>query len=242
MTLVIQDKAIVVPGETIATGMDYLPGKGTYRDGDDVVASRVGLLYVDGRTVKIIPLSGRYVPKKNDVIIGQVSDILVSGWLVDIDSAYNAMLSSKEATTEFIERGADLSHYFNIGDVIVAKISNVTSQNLIDLSTREPGLHKLRGGRIIKVNTNKVPRIIGKQGSMVTMVKQATNCRITVGQNGLIWLSGEPEMELIAVDTIEYIDRNSHLSGLTEKVKALLEQKTGKPLEMPQVQPQEVSS
>lgn len=232
MGLVVQDKGIVVPGETIAAGMDYLPGKGTYRDGEDVVSSRIGLLTVEGRTLKIIPLSGKYVPKKFDVVIGQITDILVSGWLIDIDAPYNAVMNIKEAIAEFIERGADLSHYFQIGDYVVAKISNVTSQNLIDVTMRGPGLHKLKGGRLVRVNTHKVPRVIGKQGSMVSMIKQATNCRITVGQNGIVYLSGEPEMESIAVEAVEYINTHAHLSGLTEAVRDLLEQKTGKKLDM----------
>jgi len=72
-----------------------------------------------------------------------------------------------------------------------------------------------------------VPRVIGKQGSMVSMIKQATGCKITVGQNGLVWLSGEPEKELIAVNTIKMIEKNAHKSGLTETIKAFLEKETG---------------
>ena len=207
MTLLVKDKDVVVPGEELAKGMDNLPGRGTYRDSDAIVASRLGIVNIDGRTMKIIPLSGRYSPKKFDTIIGKVTNVLMSGWVVDIRSPYEAMLSMKEATSDYIEKGADLTQYFCIGDYIVAKIVNVTSQNLVDLSMRGPGLHKLHGGRIIKINTNKVPRVIGKQGSMVSMIKNATDCRITIGQNGLVWLSGTPENELIAVETLKFIEK-----------------------------------
>jgi exosome complex component RRP4 len=86
-----------------------------------------------------------------------------------------------------------------------------------------PGLRKLDTGRIIRVNPNKVPRIIGKEGSMVSMIKAETNCRITVGQNGVIWVSGNPKEELIAVSMIRKIERESHISGLTERIKAEIE-------------------
>jgi exosome complex component RRP4 len=86
-----------------------------------------------------------------------------------------------------------------------------------------PGLRKLRGGRVIEVNTNKVPRIIGKQGSMVMMIKDATRCNISVGQNGLIWIDGEPMSELLAIQAISKIEKESHLSGLTDKIKEFLE-------------------
>lgn len=147
----------------------------------------------------------------------------MSGWRIEFGSPYTAMLSMKDATSEFIAKGADLTKYFNLGDYLVMKIVNVTSQKLVDVSMKGPGLRKLRGGRIIEVNTNKVPRIIGKQGSMVSMIKDATGCKITVGQNGSIWIDGEPKMELIAVNTIKKIAEESHLSGLTDKIKAYLD-------------------
>jgi exosome complex component RRP4 len=227
MTQVIKDKELVVPGEELAKGMDYLPGKGTYREGEHIVASTVGMANVEGRTIKIIPLAGKYMPKRNDVIVGQIKDILMSGWVVDTGSAYDAVLNVKDASSEFIEKGSDLTQYFNFGEYVVVKIFNVTTQNLIDITLKGPGLHKLVGGRVIKINTNKVPRVIGKQGSMVSMIKQATGCKITVGQNGLVWLSGEPEKEIIAVDAIKMIEKNAHKTGLTDAVKEFLEAKTG---------------
>ena len=230
--IVVKEKEIVVPGEVLAEGMDFLPAQGTYRKDDKILASRLGLVIVDKRLVKIIPLSGRYLPKNGDTIIGEVIDITIGGWRLDINSAYTAMLSMKDATHEFIRKGADLTRYFNIGDYMVTKIRNVTSQNLVDLTMKGPGLRKLKGGRIIKVNSNKVPRIIGKGGSMVGMVKRATNCSIIVGQNGFVWIQGEPESEVLAIETVKMIEANSHVSGLTENIKEFLEQKTGKKLDL----------
>ena len=227
--LLIKKHEIVTPGENLAKGMDYLPGQHTYRDGDYIVASRLGLVNVDGRAIKLIQLTGAYIPKENDRIICRVKDITMNGWTMNINSAYHAMLMLKEATSSFIRKGADLTKFFDIGDYIVAKITNVTSQKLVDLTVRGPGLMKLRGGRIITVNTHKVPRIIGKQASMVTMIKDATNCRITVGQNGLIWIQGNPEDEIIAVDVIKKIERESHIPGLTDKIKEYLSKIAKKP-------------
>jgi exosome complex component RRP4 len=221
----VKDKEVVVPGETLAEGMDFLPSFGTYREGEKILASRLGLVNVEGKVLKLVPLSGVYHPKKGDTIIGPVTEILLSGWRIDTNSAYSAVLNLKDATSEFIARGADLTRYFAIGDYVMAKISNVTSQNLVDLTMKGPGLRKLRGGRILTVNANKVPRIIGKQGSMVSMIKQYTNCRVLVGQNGLVWVNGEePEKELLAVETIKKIEREAHVPGLTDKIKEFLEQ------------------
>ncbi|MBN2111772.1 RNA-binding protein [Candidatus Woesearchaeota archaeon] len=228
----VNEKEVVVPGETLATGMGFLPSKGTYREGDNIIAARLGMVHVDRKVIKIIPLSGIYQPKAGDVIIAKIIDVLMSGWKLETNTAYPAMMSMKDATSEYIAKGADLRRYFDVDEYVVAKITNVTTQNLIDLTMRGPGLRKLRGGRVIKVNSNKVPRIIGKHGSMISMVKNATDCKIIVGQNGLVWVDGEPDKEKIAVDTIKKIEEESHVSGLTDLIKSHLEKVTGKKLEI----------
>jgi len=231
--LIIKDKEISVPGETLAEGMDYLPGPGTYREDEKILASRVGLTNIDGRAIKLIPLAGKYLPKRGDTIIGRIKEVLFSGWLVDTDSAYHGMLSMKDATSEFIPKGANLTQYYDFDDYVIVKVVNVTSQKLIDLTMKGPGLRKLKGGRILRVNTHKVPRIIGKKGSMVSMVKRATGCKIIVRQNGIIWLQGEdPKMESLAVETIKKIEAESHLSGLTDRIKDFLEKATGKKIQV----------
>jgi exosome complex RNA-binding protein Rrp4 len=41
-----EERQIVVPGETIVKGNEYLPGEGAYRDGAEVVAGRFGIANV----------------------------------------------------------------------------------------------------------------------------------------------------------------------------------------------------
>ena len=226
--IIVKDKEVVVPGETLAVGIDILPGAGVYRDGENIIASKLGLVVIDNRTIKLIPLSGRYIPKTGDSIICKVIDVSFNGWRLDTNSAYTAMLPLKDATSDFIARGADLTRYYDLGDHIVCKIVNVTSQKLVDVAMKGPGLRKLSGGRIINVDPNKVPRIIGKQGSMVIMIKEATKCNIVVGQNGLIWIDGESINELLAIRTIRKIEKESHFSGLTDKIKEYLEKESVK--------------
>jgi exosome complex component RRP4 len=77
--LLVDEKEIVVPGELVAEGMDYIPAVGTFREGDKIVSSLLGLVNLSGRLIKVIPLSGRYIPKSGDVVIGKVADIGFSG-------------------------------------------------------------------------------------------------------------------------------------------------------------------
>jgi exosome complex component RRP4 len=211
------ERKIVVPGETIAKGEEYLPGDGTRREGDDIVASRFGLSDMSDKLIRVIPLSGVYAPRRGNVIIGQVVDITFNGWLIDFGGANSGFLSIMECPM-FINKD-ELQDTFNFGDMLVAKVTNVKAKG-IDLTVKIRGLGKLEKGMIIKINPNKVPRVIGKEGSMVSLIKDAVNCNITIGQNGLIWIRGDAiDNELEARKIIDFICENSSTEGLTEKVK-----------------------
>jgi len=220
--LFVKDRETVAPGEELARGMDYIPAKGAYRLGESIYAQEIGLVQIDGRAIKLVSLSGAYVPKRDDVIIVKVIDITMGGWRVDTRSAYSGMIGLRDGSSDFITKKADLTRYFNIGEFAVAKIVSVTSQMLIDLSVIGPGLRKLRGGQIIEVGCKKVPRIIGKHGSMVTLIKDVTGCQITVGQNGRIWVNGSPKGQILAVETINKISDEAHTTGLTDKIDSYL--------------------
>lgn len=224
-----EKRTIAIPGEVVGDATKHQAGSGVYVDGNNKLrAGRLGILNVEERFVRVIPVSGKYIPKLNDRVIAKVIDVLLTGWRVDLNSPYSAVLTLKDATSEFIVRGANLTQFYDLGDYIITKIVNVTSQKLVDVTMKGPGLRKLIGGRIVTVNPHKVPRIIGKEGSMVQMIKEATGCDIVVGQNGLIWLKGEPEMELVAIDAFNKIQEEAHTTGLTERMKEFLDKNSKK--------------
>jgi len=220
--LFVKDKQLVLPGEIVAEGMDYLPAYGIFRDNDQLVASKVGLVSIDNRLIKLIPLTGTYTPKVNDTVIGRIVNVGFSGWTVDFGFSNLAQLPVRDATHEFVDRRSDLTQYFDFDDLIVTKISNMSKGNLVDLTMKSPGLFKLskEKGRLVDITPSKVPRVIGKQGSMISMIKRLTNCKLSVGQNGKIWIEGENEE--LAIKAIELIEKESHLPGLTEKIEKLL--------------------
>lgn len=226
--ILVKNKDIVVPGEELASGMDYLPSSGAYREGEFILSSQLGIVAMDGRLIKVIPLSGRYLPKIGDTVIGNVVGINFGGWTIDIGCAYSANLSIRDIP-EYVERGAELEKFYNFGDVIVAKITNVTRSKAIDLSTKGPGLKKIIGGKILSITPSKVPRVIGKSGSMVSMIKEKTNCHVLVGQNGVVWIKGENTTdEAFVTQAILKIEKESHIEGLTDSIKNLLESRPGK--------------
>jgi len=209
-------REIAIPGEIIVSGKEYLPGDGTRREQDNIIAIRFGLANISGRLVKIIPLSGIYMPRVGNVVIGRVVDITFNGWLTDLKAPYSSFLSVSECPVYI--RG-DLTEHFNIGDMIACKVISVNRKS-IDLTVKGRGLGKLDRGMIMYINSNKVPRVIGKEGSMIKMIKEETKCDIIVGQNGVVWISGDKvEDELKAKEAILFVVNKSFIGGLTDKVK-----------------------
>ena len=103
--------------------------------------------------------------------------------------------------------------------MVIAKIWNINKRG-IDLSIKSRGLGKIDEGIIVRINPNKVPRVIGKEGSMINLIKDETGCNITVGQNGLIWIKGDKiNEELYAKRAILFVAEKSFVSGLTDEVK-----------------------
>ena len=143
--ILVKERNIVIPGEILAEGMDYLPGDNTYRENDKIHAKALGLVSVAGRVLKITPLAGPYVLKEGDKVIGRVIDILMSGWRIETGTPYAAVMNVRDASTRFIKKGEDLSGILSIGDYVFVRVTNVTSQNLIDVTMKEPGLHKFQG-------------------------------------------------------------------------------------------------
>ena len=216
------EKKIVIPGEIIAEAKDNLPGEGTEKKGNDIVALRFGLAEESNRLVKVIPLSGIYQPRRGNLVIGKVENITFNGWVIDIGSAERAFLPLSEVPRYVNKDG--LEEIMGIGDMVIVKIWSMNKRG-IDLSIRSRELGKVEEGMIVKINPNKVPRIIGKEGSMINLIKDETKCNITVGQNGLIWIKGDKiEEELSSNKAILFISEKSFVVGLTEKVKKFLEE------------------
>jgi exosome complex component RRP4 len=215
------DRKVVIPGEVVSKGEDFLPGEGTEKRGEEIVAIRYGLAEETNKLVKVIPLSGVYQPRRGNVVIGKVENVTFNGWVIDINTAGGAFLSLMEVP-RYVNKD-DLEEVMMIGDMVVAKIGSINKRG-IDLTIKLKGLGRLDRGIIISINPNKVPRVIGKEGSMISLIKDETKCRITVGQNGLIWINGDKvDDELFAKKAIFHVAENSFMSGLTEEMKEWFE-------------------
>ena len=209
------DREIVLPGDRLDGGR-LKSGPGTYRDGEGVFAACLGIKSVRGDFVSVIPLSGKYIPRVGDIVVGKVFEMTPSAWVIDLNSPYVAPLPGSETpwTVEF----GETSKYMSIGDTVIVQIRDVNETMRVGVTMIGPDLRKVVGGQTIDVDATKVPRIIGRGGSMIGLLKRLSRCSILVGQNGRIWIDGTVEDVTVAMGAIHMIEQNAHKLGLTDAV------------------------
>ena len=192
-------KEILVPGELVANEPKKLPG--CYIEGGKTYTSSICARNDDA----VAPLKGIYVPQVGDVIVGVVDEELFSGYLIDMNGPYIGKVSARELREELKK-----------GDVVAAKV--ISADEVREAALVET--RKLWGGEMLDIEPVKVPRVIGRNSSMLNQIKEATGTTIFVGRNGLVYLKGENTA--LAIEAILRICRESHVSGLTERISKML--------------------
>jgi len=217
---------VVVPGEVTASG-NLMPGDNTIRIDGSIVATRVGILRRGPDSMSVIPLRGFYVPRVDDLVIGVVCDVSYNMWKVDINCPYYGILPATDVFgRRFDPTKDDPLRKFDIGTVLRAKITAFDRSQDPLLTIREQGLGKVDFGFLVKVNPSKIARVIGRGGSMLSKIQQASNTRVVVGQNGLVLLATEePVMRDKLIKALKLIEEEAHTYGLTEKVIELISSK-----------------
>lgn len=213
----------VIPGDRIIEG-NYRPLFNVLRAGNSLVSTRVGIAEAGREGVKVIPLSGVYIPRTNDIVIGKIMDHSSLSWEVDINACFSAHLPAQDVFgRDFSPARDDMSKELAIGDLITARIIAFDRTRDPMITIQDKDLGKIPRGEFIKISATRVPRLIGKRGSMIQTIEQATRTRILIGQNGVIVVTGRNTDGIsLAVRAIRMVEEEAHTSNLTQRVKALL--------------------
>ena len=217
-------KRHVLPGDFITTAPLRLQNN-VVLEGKRIISTTIGLSDVSDDSVRVISLTGVYLPKIDDLVIGTIQHISGNSWFADINSCYQGMLLGQDV----FGRGSyptksEMEERLSKGDIIFAKIANSDRQREPLISIADQSLGKIDSGELVKISPAKIPRLIGKHGSMIQTIEGSTNATITVGQNGLIVVSCDETNGLLkALAAIRMVDEQAHLVNLTDKVKKMLE-------------------
>ena len=198
-------RRIVLPGEQISE--KPLRVENAFTEGSSSYSKILGLYETSDR--EVVPLEGAWEPHIDDMVVGIISESRNKVYGVDLSYFKRSILvTSKFDRYEFV-----------YGDIIEAVIKDIEGNKTIILS--EPKL--LKGGMLLKIKPAKVPRVIGKQNTMVRQIMDSTESQIVIGVNGIIWINGGNAA--LAIEAILRIENEAHVPGLTERIKRMLETK-----------------
>ncbi|MFX1311110.1 MAG: exosome complex RNA-binding protein Rrp4 [Promethearchaeota archaeon] len=226
---------LVIPGEVLTEDIkNYLPGRGTVYDKDKtkIISLNIGLKQITKNYINVIPLKGFYTPRPGDKVIALIVDKNPVKYKCDINAKDFGSLKPKNTIKKGKIKGFRGSSYsqekantekFDIGDILIVKILSADRLNKPELTTIGKYLGKKNSGIVISIDPPKIPRVIGRNGSMIKMLKNLTNCNIFVTQNGRIWLNGDDiAHERLLIESIEKIAREAHTVGLTDRMEEFI--------------------
>lgn len=199
-------KSIIFPGEIVTKGQKRIPGT-FVEDGNTVAAT---LFISDGGSV--VPLEGGWAPRRDDIVVGSIESVRNNVYSVNLSHFGRSLII-----------GGKYERYsFNPNDVIEARVKDVEDRSTVILAYPRP----LQGGMTVSVKPSKIPRVIGKENTMVNQISELTETRIVAGKNGLVWIKGRHVA--LAIMAISIIESEAHTSGLTNRIKSLLENELNK--------------
>ena len=194
-------KKIVLPGDLLFNGVLRIPN--TYVEDGKTYAAVVGMLDENNR---FIPLEMQYTPNVGDFVVGIVTESRSSGYTIDLSLPYKGFLNTK------------FRHiHLNLGEVISGKIYEIRSDHTITISDAR----RLPNGKLINFPPAKIPRLIGRKSSMISLIKEGIHGDLVVGNNGYVWVSEHTDIPLF-LKIIDYISKHAHRSGLTDAISKMV--------------------
>ena len=211
----------VFPGDVITTG-DYRPEQNVTLDGDKLISTAIGFSEIKEDLVTVIPLTGFYSPRIDDLVIGKIISHNAMSWEVDINSYYSGILLASDIFgKDYSASKDDLSTKLNIGDIILARIANMGSRDPL-ITIAGENLGRIDSGDLIKISSTTIPHLID---SIIQTIEASTNATMTVGQNGLIVLKCDDSTGLTkAIAAIKMIGTMQNDTNLQEKVQKFLDE------------------
>ena len=201
-------KDIVVPGDMIYDKPIRM--ENAFVENGKTYSKILGILEKEKGV--LVPLEGSWRPRIGDTVIGIVTESKGKVYIVDLSYFGRAILIGS------MDRFEGRMEPMKEGDMIEARVKDIEDSNTIILAYPKV----LNGGTFISIKPIKVPRIVGRNDTMIRQIADLTGTYIIVGKNGMVWMRGGDIA--LATLAIRKIENEAHTSGLTERIKKMLEE------------------
>lgn len=199
------EKKIVIPGEIITDQVKKL-GTNVYLENGKIYSSVIGLLSESNDFVSVIPLNGTYEAIEGDGIIAVVKDEVLNGYILEYNSFDDSFLLKSNIRKEL-----------SIGTIVFLRIKKITDNGSLEFDN----INILPRGRVFQTSPVKIPRLIGKNESMLNLFKEYLGGNIVIGKNGWVWYNSTNAF--LAEKAFSLVVNNSQKSNLTNSMKDFFE-------------------
>ncbi|XP_065069498.1 putative exosome complex component rrp40 [Rhopilema esculentum] len=199
---------VVLPGDVIyeleATSDDkeaFRFGPGIREESGKIMSSKAGVLRTKEPNILWIDSNQRrYVPARNDKVVGIITKTGKESYKVDIGSSCTAGLGNLSFEGATKRNKPNLQ----IGDLVYARLSMVNKDmepelTCMDTTGKSNGLGQLNGGFLIKVSLRLARKLLRPDHIVLALLGRHFPFEVTVGLNGRIWINSKGILNTIAV-------------------------------------------
>ena len=214
---------LVTPGEAIGASSGVRAGTGTLITGDKIIATKVGWVNQNNGVTSVDPISSAYMPRSGDLVIGIVESVRNNLWFADVNGPFNGLLPMSLAPWK-VEFGAARQH-MDIGDIMLARVQEVDEAHNIVLTMKGVGLRRLKEGIMSDISMNHISRLRGENGSTMKELKEVSDCRIIVAENGRVWIDGDSDGISFMRTVLELVRNDGHKATFSESLDSLIQER-----------------
>lgn len=187
----VRGQTLVVPGEDLGESEGQEAGHGVLSISGRLKAIKQGIIRKKGDLVSVEPKHTRYIPRPGDLVIGFIEGCTNNIWFIELGAPFNAILPMSLGPGK-VDFGGTRS-VMDVGDAVLCRIQEVEETHSSVVTMKGMGLRKIRSGTIEEIDPHLLGRLIGKGGESLRRLKEDTECRIVVADNGRMWIDGEFE-------------------------------------------------
>jgi len=214
---------LVTPGEAIGASSGVRAGTGTLKQGNEIISTKLGWAKENNGVVFVDPIYSAYLPRSGDLVIGIVESVRNNLWFAEVNGPFNGLLPMSLAPWK-VEFGAAREH-MDIGDVMLARVQEVDEAHNIVITMKGVGLRKLKEGTVLDLPVNLVKLVRSDNDSILNSLKEVSDCRIIVADNGRMWVDGSPENISMVRDAIDLLRSSGHMNNVTNVISQFVEER-----------------
>ena len=213
------EQRLVTPGMVVGPSSGKRAGSGMIAENNEFIATRVGWLNEQNNVVSVQPINSAYMPRSGDLIVGFVAEVRNNLWFFDVNGPFQALLPMSLLLGRLNSDQHD--KHLGIGDAALARIQEVDETHNMVLTMKGVGLRRLNEGAVVSIPVNLIDTLRGDNNSMVSRIRDVTDCRIIVGDNGRVWIHGMQNDMHVARQLIQTLNQEGHKNTFESAVKAL---------------------